>query len=276
MSETSTVVKTAQDYYNSDGADKFYSQVWGGEDIHIGLYEGKDDSVFEASRRTVVKLASLLSLTKDTPVLDIGAGYGGAARYLAKNSGCSVTCLNLSEVQNQRNRLLNLELGLQSLIKVVDGNFEAIPLEDSSFQVVWSQDAILHSGDRQSVLQEVHRVLQSGGEFIFTDIMQRRDCSQEQLQPVLNRIHLDSLGSVEFYQETAATLGWEEIQWLDLSDQLVNHYSHILAVVNRKYEEVVLTCGQGYIDQMKVGLQHWIDAGNQGNIRWGILHFRKP
>jgi len=276
MSETSTVVKTAQDYYNSDGADKFYSQVWGGEDIHIGLYEGEEDSVFEASRRTVVKLASLLSLTKDTPVLDIGAGYGGAARYLAKNSGCSVTCLNLSEVQNQRNRLLNLELGLQSLIKVVDGNFEAIPLEDSSFQVVWSQDAILHSGDRQSVLQEVNRVLQSGGEFIFTDIMQRRDCSQKQLQPVLNRIHLDSLGSVEFYQETAATLGWEEIQWLDLSHQLVNHYSHILAVVNRKYEEVVLTCGQDYIDQMKVGLQHWIDAGNQGNIRWGILHFRKP
>ena len=276
MSETSTVVKTAQDYYNSGGADKFYSQVWGGEDIHIGLYEGEEDSVFEASRRTVVKLASLLSLTKDTPVLDIGAGYGGAARYLAKNSGCSVTCLNLSEVQNQRNRLLNLELGLQSLIKVVDGNFEAIPLPDASFQVVWSQDAILHSGDRQSVLQEVDRVLQSGGEFIFTDIMQRRDCSQKQLQPVLNRIHLDSLGSVEFYQETAATLGWEEIQWLDLSDQLVNHYSHILAVVNRKYEEVVLTCGQDYIDQMKVGLQHWIDAGNQGNIRWGILHFRKP
>ncbi len=276
MSETSTVVKTAQDYYNSGGADKFYSQVWGGEDIHIGLYEGEEDSVFEASRRTVVKLASLVSVTKDTPVLDIGAGYGGAARYLAKNSGCSVTCLNLSEVQNQRNRLLNLEQGLQSLIKVVDGNFEAIPLEDNSFQFVWSQDAILHSGDRQSVLQEVNRVLQSGGEFIFTDIMQRRDCSQKQLQPVLNRIHLDSLGSVEFYQETAATLGWQEIQWLDLSHQLVNHYSHILAVVNRKYEEVVLTCGQDYIDQMKVGLQHWIDAGNQGNIRWGILHFRKP
>ena len=31
------VVQTARDYYNSDDAETFYSTVWGGEDIHIGL-----------------------------------------------------------------------------------------------------------------------------------------------------------------------------------------------------------------------------------------------
>ena len=34
------VVEKAREYYNSDDADKFYYDVWGGEDIHIGLYEG--------------------------------------------------------------------------------------------------------------------------------------------------------------------------------------------------------------------------------------------
>jgi sarcosine/dimethylglycine N-methyltransferase len=33
----SEVVRTAREYYNSDDADAFYHNVWGGEDIHIGL-----------------------------------------------------------------------------------------------------------------------------------------------------------------------------------------------------------------------------------------------
>ena len=34
----STSADTAADYYNSRDADQFYALVWGGEDIHIGLY----------------------------------------------------------------------------------------------------------------------------------------------------------------------------------------------------------------------------------------------
>ena len=63
-------------------------------------------------------------------VLDIGAGYGGSARYLAKTYGCQVMCLNLSEIQNQRNRDLNRAHGLSMLINVVDGSFEDIALPD--------------------------------------------------------------------------------------------------------------------------------------------------
>ena len=35
----STTVDTARDYYNSSDADRFYATIWGGEDIHIGLYD---------------------------------------------------------------------------------------------------------------------------------------------------------------------------------------------------------------------------------------------
>jgi sarcosine/dimethylglycine N-methyltransferase len=274
-SYTSSVVNTARDYYNSEGADRFYAQVWGGEDIHIGLYEGDMDDIFAASQRTVVKMASLLDLNADQTVLDVGAGYGGAARYLAKTIGCQVTCLNLSEVQNERNRQLNREQGLTDKITVVDGNFEEIPSEDEAFSVVWSQDAILHSGNRTQVIQEVARVLQSGGDFIFTDIMQQDDCPDGVLAPVLARIHLDSLGSLGFYREVTAAARFKEVQFVDLTHQLVNHYSAVLAAVNQRQDEVIVSCGKDYIERMKVGLQHWINAGKQGYLQWGILHFRK-
>jgi len=268
-------VDTAREYYNSQSADQFYASVWGGEDIHIGLYDQDNDSVFEASQRTVEKMASLLDLSRRPSVLDIGAGYGGAARYLAKHFHCPVTCLNLSEVQNQRNRQLNFDQGLQTLVKVVTGNFEDIPEGDNTFDVIWSQDAILHSGDRVRVLKEVSRVIKDGGEFIFTDPMQSDNCPPGVLQPVLDRIHLDSLGSPAFYRQTAASLGFDEVEFVDLSHQLVNHYSHILKTVQETESEARQRCGDDYIDRMKKGLRHWIEAGQNGYLTWGVFHFRK-
>ena len=35
----SEAASTAANYYDSDDADRFYAGIWGGEDIHIGLYE---------------------------------------------------------------------------------------------------------------------------------------------------------------------------------------------------------------------------------------------
>ena len=168
----SKVIEITREYYDSDSADQFYAQVWGGEDIHIGIYQREKDSIAAASQCTVEKMASLLQLNQTMKVLDLGSGYGGSARYLAKTFGCHVICLNLSAVQNQRNQMLNQDQGLTKLIKVIDGNFEQIPAENNSYDIIWSQDAILHSSNRKQVLAEVARVLSSGGQLIFTDIMQ--------------------------------------------------------------------------------------------------------
>ena len=208
----SDVVETARDYYNSEDADNFYYHVWGGEDIHIGLYKDDVEPIRDASRRTVEHMCSKLNLDANKKVLDIGAGYGGAARYMAKTFGCKVVALNLSEKENERDRQMNKEQGLDHLIEVVDASFENVPADDDSFDVVWSQDAILHSGERAKVIAEVARVLKPGGEFIMTDPMQADDCPEGVLQPVLDRIHLDSLGSIGFYREEAKKNGMEEIE----------------------------------------------------------------
>ncbi len=277
MSAYSEVVETARAYYNSDDADNFYHEVWGGEDIHIGLYDSPDEPIADASRRTVARMAEqLVSLNADARVLDVGAGYGGAARHLARAFGCRVTALNLSEKENERDRQLNREQGLEHLIDVVDGSFEAIPARDAEFDVVWSQDAFLHSGQRTRVIQEAARVLKPGGEFIFTDPMQADDCPDGVLQPVLDRIHLDSLGSIGFYRRAAADAGLQEVAVIELTDHLVTHYGRVreeLAGNRARLERLV---SDAYMDRMDAGLGYWVDAGKNGYLRWGILHFRKP
>ncbi|HHB92228.1 MAG TPA: class I SAM-dependent methyltransferase [Thioploca sp.] len=271
----SNVVETARTYYNSDDADNFYAVIWGGEDIHIGIYESEQDSIFEASRKTVHRLANLVTLNGKTKVLDIGSGYGGTARYLAKISDCQVDCLNLSETQNQRNRQLNAEQNLTDKITVIDGSFENIPAEAEKYDLVLSQDAILHSGNRRQVLAETLRILKPGGDFIFTDPMQSDDCPTGVLQPVLDRIHLDSMGSIEFYSKTAMELGFKKVQIIEMTNQLINHYKHVLKELENRYTEMLKVCNQDYLERMKIGLNHWIESGNKGYLVWGILHFKK-
>ncbi|MFP3872924.1 MAG: SAM-dependent methyltransferase [Thiohalophilus sp.] len=274
----SDVVETARDYYNSEDADNFYFHVWGGEDIHIGMYQSDDEPIRDASRRTVEYMASKiqLKLDADKRVLDMGAGYGGVARYLAKTYGCRVVALNLSERENERDRKMNQEQGLDHLIEVWDGSFESVDADDASFDVVWSQDSILHSSERDKVIAEAARVLKPGGELIMTDPMQVDDCPEGVLQPVYDRIHLPSLGSIEFYREAAKQNGLEEIEVEEMTENLVKHYGRVRRELEQNRDSITDKVSDAYIDRMITGLGHWVDAGSKGYLRWGILHFRKP
>jgi sarcosine/dimethylglycine N-methyltransferase len=276
VSEAKEVTRIAEDYYDSEDADNFYREIWGGEDIHIGLY-ADGDTIPEASHKTVLEMGSRLrSLGKEARVLDIGAGYGGAARVIAKNYGAHVTCLNLSAVENARNAKLTAEQGLANWIKVRHGSFENIPEPANSFDIVWSQDAILHSGNRKRVLREVARVLKPGGEFIFTDPMQADAIADPAvLQPIYDRIHLQSLGSFTFYREELGTLGFEEVAVEDISHQLVNHYSRVGAELAARRASLEGKVSGDYIDRMLKGLSNWVEGGKNGYLKWGIMLFRK-
>jgi sarcosine/dimethylglycine N-methyltransferase len=271
----SEAVETARNYYNSDDADNFYYEIWGGEDIHIGLYEDDRMPIAVASERTVATMAGQLELGAHSKVADFGAGYGGSARWLARKFGCHVSCINLSEVQNDRNRSITAEAGLADLIDVYDASFESAPVDTGAFDCVWSQDSILHAGDRSRVLDEVDRILKPGGSFIFTDPMQADDCPAGVLQPVLDRLHLDSLGSIGYYRAQAHRLGWTEVSVRNLTHQLVNHYSRVRDELASRRGALAGRVSELYADRMIQGLGHWIDAGSKGYLAWGILHFRK-
>ncbi len=277
QTEATDVVHVAERYYDSNDADQFYFNIWGGEDIHIGIYEAAFERVRDASRRTVERMAATLSgLGEKARVLDLGAGYGGAARYLARTHGCHVTCLNLSETQNRRNRELSRKQSLDHLVQVVHGNFEELPFDAKSYDVVWSQDSFLHSGRRPRVLDEVARVLKPKGEFIFTDPMQADDCPRGVLEPVLARIHLESMGSFGFYRAELERLGFRELGVFDLTKHLGRHYGRVRAELTERYAPMCRLASKAYVDRMLVGLENWVKAETSGHLRWGILHFEAP
>jgi sarcosine/dimethylglycine N-methyltransferase len=277
MSDRSDSVRIARDYYNSLDADLFYQEVWGGEDIHVGLYESENESIAAASRRTVQRMAELAgTLTPGSRVIDLGAGYGGSVRYLADRFGSHCVALNLSDVENERDRRMNQEAGLDDRIDVVEGDFASLDFPDASFDLAWSQEALLHSGCRDEVCAEAARVLKPGGRFVFTDPMQADAASSSSLQAVYDRLRLDSLASPAFYRSTLSASGMREIVFEEQPEQLARHYARVREVLVQQAERLhEKGMSEDYIERMKSGLTHWVEGGRNGVLTWGIFVFEK-
>lgn len=278
MSDTkySNDIEVARSYYNSQDAHNFYYRIWGGEDLHLGIYESENEDIYKASRRAVDRIASYAEkIDESTKVIDFGGGFGGSARHLAKKFGCNVTVINLSETENERGRKMNKEQGLSYLIDIIDGSYDDVPFDDESFDVVWSEDAILHSNNKTKVIQEAYRLLKPGGDLIFSDPMQTDNCDEKVLKPIYERINLSALGSPAFYKEECKKAGFKEMNFEELAKHLVIHYSRVLEETEKNEDDLQKYVSKEYIENMKKGLRHWIKGGKENNLTWGIFHFKK-
>ncbi|WP_246126365.1 SAM-dependent methyltransferase [Embleya hyalina] len=279
MSHESAVAaaEAARRYYDTDDVDGFYQAVWGGEDIHTGVYARADESVAVASRRAVELAADRVAgrLGPGRTVLDLGSGYGGPARYLAGRFGCRVVALNISPTQNVRHRDTNVEAGLDGLIEVVTGSFQDIPYPAGRFDVVWSQEAFCHSGDRRQLLAEAARVLAPEGDLVFTDLMAADGTPPEVLRSVLARLEVAEFATPSFYLREIAALGLTHIDFDDRSGQALTHYLRLTEETRRRADELRDVIDPTYLATLQENLPLWVDACRDGRMSWGIFHCRR-
>ena len=208
-------------------------------------------------------------------ILVLGSGYGGAARYLAEEFGCKVDCLNISELQNKRNEALTKKAGLEDKVKIIQGKFEELPYDRDTIDLVWSQDALLHSEDKIKVFREIKRVLNSSGRLIFSDLMQSDDCPEDVLKKILARLNLKDLGSFKKYKRIAQRADLEQVYLREMPDQLATHYAKVLENLNDMWNKLIIKSDKEFLEREKQGLADWIDASHKGYLNWGILQFQK-
>mmetsp|Transcript_9573 Transcript_9573/g.18050 ORF Transcript_9573/g.18050 Transcript_9573/m.18050 type:complete len:614 (+) Transcript_9573:319-2160(+) len=280
--------ETSQNYYDSEDAFKFYTIVWGGDNIHIGLYDETTDvghndlakQVRLASERILDVLCSKVShsLVKGANVMDMGSALGGCSRYIAQNYGCNVLGIDLSKKECRVNAQKTTRAGLDHLVKVRCASFTTTLEPSTSYDVILSEDSFLHAGPyRADTVKEAARLLKPGGYFCFTDIMEADEVDKKALAPIYNRIHLSSMGSVAFYKAEAKKHGLEFVEFHNLTEHLVKHYSTVQKVLLQKKAELIKqNVNPRYIENMDKGLNYWVDGGNAGLLNYGILIFKKP
>ena len=271
-----SVAKLAEEYYDSVDANEFYQVIVGRERLHIGIYKDEKDSIKSAGINTLKRMVRLVpKMKKSTKVLELGSGYGGTARFLVEKYGCKVTCINISEVQNDIHHEKNKKLEMDEKITVTKGNFEKIPFPRESFDIVWSNDALLHSTHKDRVFSEVSRVLDSGGRFIFTDIIRSATATEEQVKPYMNTSVFKELGSFKKYDRLARRVDLEKVYNKELPEMAVKHYKKILDEIQSNKKKLSKAVSKKFLKDRIERYESLLAGIEAGVLSWAILHYQK-
>lgn len=171
------------DAWTSDGILEYY---WG-EHIHLGYYDKeemaagyKKKNFIQAKYDFIDEMMTFGGISADADkgaqVLDVGCGFGGTSRYLAKALGtdAQVTGITLSPGQVKRGTELAQEQGVPNAkFQVMDALKMDFP--DNSFDIVWACESGEHMPDKKAYIDEMMRVLKPGGKYVMATWCQRDD-----------------------------------------------------------------------------------------------------
>jgi cyclopropane fatty-acyl-phospholipid synthase-like methyltransferase len=125
-------------------------------------------------------LIDMLELTSTKHLLDLGAGSGWPALYMAEKSGCSVTLVDLPanglRIAGQR----AVKDGLSRRATMVVSDAANLSFPDSSFDAISHSDLLCCLTHKRSVLASCRRTVRRGGHMAFTVISVAPGLSAEQ------------------------------------------------------------------------------------------------
>jgi sarcosine/dimethylglycine N-methyltransferase len=164
-------------------------------------------------------LARLAGIDAGAHVLDLCAGLGGPARFLASRRGCRVVAVELNAGRATGASRLTRLVRLQRLVRVVRGDATALPFDPARFDACVSQEALLHIADKTAVLREVHRVLAVGGRLAFTDWVARPTLGDGERRRLHDWMAATTLQSLDGYRALLGRAGFASVEADDLSHE---------------------------------------------------------
>jgi MPBQ/MSBQ methyltransferase len=173
--------------YDAWAADGILEYYWG-EHIHLGYYSAeemalgyKKKNFIQAKYDFIDEMIEFGGIQPESmttaKVLDVGCGFGGTSRYLAKKLGpqSHVTGITLSPMQVERGTELAQQQGVAENTRFVVMDALKMEFPDNSFDIVWACESGEHMPDKQAYINEMMRVLKPGGTFVMACWSQRDD-----------------------------------------------------------------------------------------------------
>ncbi|MEM8949698.1 MAG: class I SAM-dependent methyltransferase [Pseudomonadota bacterium] len=165
-------------------------------------------------------LAEEAAIHADHHVLDVCSGMGGPARYFAYHRGCRVTGLDLTESRISGATSLTKLVGLGHLVDFRQGDAQAMPFDDTTFDVAISQEALLHVPDKEAMIRECARVLKPGGVLAFTDLTRRQSIADGDMQKLGKALASVNFATAENYRQWLEAAGFSILVEADRSEEL--------------------------------------------------------
>ena len=167
----------------------------------------------------VETLARRASVAPTARVLDVCAGLGGPARFLAYRFGCRVAAVELNSGRAAGAARLTRLVGLDRHVVVARADATALPFANARFDACLSQEAFLHIADKATVLAECRRVLRPGGRLAFTDWIARPRLGDLERRRLREWMAATTLQTMDGYRALLGRAGFTTVRAEDLSDE---------------------------------------------------------
>ena len=219
----------------------------------------------------VDELARRAGVTAGSRVLDICAGLGGPARFLASRRGCRVMGVELNPGRAAGMDRLTRRVGLSASVAVVRADATALPFAAGRFDACISQEALLHVEDKAAVLAEARRVLGAGGRLAFTDWITHPGLGDAERAQLTEWMAAVTLQSIAGYRALLGRAGFRAVESEDLTDEWRGILKERLVMYRALREETVRRLGEARYreyDQLYAFFVNLVDAGKLGGGRF--------
>lgn len=159
-----------------------------------------------------------LGIGQRTRVLEVGAGIGGPARYLAAATGCHVTALEIQPDLHAVGADLTARCGLQDRVRHVCGDVLDEPVDGGGFDALISYLVFLHIPDRARLFAACRAALRPGGRIFAEDFTKRREPSAEDWAALEEKVLCPYLPTAEDYAAQLEAAGFEILAADDMSE----------------------------------------------------------
>ncbi|HHJ15185.1 MAG TPA: methyltransferase domain-containing protein [Gammaproteobacteria bacterium] len=131
------------------------------EEFHIG------------GRKATAHAVEKMRLSEGQHILDVGCGIGGAARYIADNTACTVAGIDLTPEYIDIAKTLTELTGLDNQISFDVASALSMPFQDKAFDAAITLHVAMNIPERAALYSEIARVLKPGSTLYIFDVMKK-------------------------------------------------------------------------------------------------------
>ncbi len=224
--------KDIENYY--DQTEVHYRMHWKLEEgmgLHYGIWDENTKNLAEAVLNSNYLLMNMGGIKASDVVLDGGCGIGGSSIYLAKNIGCTVKGITLSEKQVNTATELAKSKGVGDKVSFSQQDYTQTNFADNTFDFAWCIESMQTATNKDDFFKEMKRIIKPGGKILFADIFkpQPYDVTKEpDMLTMLNGWAMSDILSISELHEVTSRNSFEVSKIRDVSKEVVKS-------VNRMY-----------------------------------------
>lgn len=173
------------------------------------------DQLHYHGTKAVEEAISALGLKAGMRVLDIGAGLGGPARYIAERTGAHVTALELQEDLSAVGEDLTRRCGLSTRVEHRCGN--VLDGVEGNFDCIVSMLCFLHIPDRARLFSVCRSALKIGGSIYIEDFGRHRDATPAETEALAVKVQCPHVPTPDEYRSDLSAAGFATIRLSDVT-----------------------------------------------------------